>query len=66
MIFIEEKQIQIKSFENNDFKIVKNFILECYKDMTHQDFFIIDDIEIALPAMFTDTGAVYGAYYDGE
>ena len=42
--------------------MVKNFILECHKDIENQEFFIIDDIDTALPTMFTETGVVYGAF----
>lgn len=66
MIVKEENMIQIKPLQKEDFELVKAFVLSCHKDVANPDFFIVDDIDTALPAMFQSSGYVYGVYYNNE
>ena len=66
MIVKEEKMIQIRPLQNEDYELVKEFVLNCHKDISNPDFFIVDDIDTALPAMFQSSGYVYGVYYNNE
>ena len=58
--------MNIRVLQQDDYSLVKKFILENHKAIEDPDFFIVDDIDTALPAMFTGTGVVYGAYVGDE
>lgn len=61
-----ELSLELVKFELSDYELLTNFIFEQYKQITNKEFFILDDIDTALPLILNNNGIVYGALYNDE